>query len=130
MPRASKRCVHPSSGATEKSAIHPRRPTPALPRSQRRPPWYAAAGSVTRGMYRDAIARVGYPRPRMAEEGDTIVDPPRGAGEMVGRVLGERYRLDAVLGEGGFSVVYRARHLALGRDVAVKVVQTEHELAD
>lgn len=39
-----------------------------------------------------------------------------------GTVLSERYRLDAVAGEGGMGVVWRGRDARLERDVAVKVL--------
>src|SRR5260221_7250860 len=42
-------------------------------------------------------------------------------GELVGRQLGD-YQLEALLGSGGMAEVYRARELALGREVAVKVL--------
>jgi len=42
---------------------------------------------------------------------------------LVGALVAERYRLDAIVGEGGFSVVYRATHLAWRRTMAIKVLR-------
>jgi serine/threonine protein kinase len=41
-----------------------------------------------------------------------------------GSLLGGRYRVDSLIGGGSFGTVFRARHLELGRDVAVKVLAT------
>src|ERR1700722_4267913 len=42
----------------------------------------------------------------------------------VGRMLAGRYRLQNVLGEGGMATVYEGEHLALGKRVAIKLVQS------
>lgn len=43
-------------------------------------------------------------------------------GLLAGRTLGGRYRVEEVIGRGGFAAVYRARDERLGRTAAVKVI--------
>jgi serine/threonine protein kinase len=52
------------------------------------------------------------------------------AAEWIDRVLDGRYRITEVLGAGGFAVVFRAKHLMLGRDVAVKLLHADTPLKD
>lgn len=49
----------------------------------------------------------------------------RALGNSSGRIIGERYRLVRKLGEGGMGAVYEARHLELGRRIAIKILHTQ-----
>ena len=44
---------------------------------------------------------------------------------LIGSVIHDRYRVDALLGQGGMGAVFRGRHLGLARDVAIKVLRPE-----
>jgi hypothetical protein len=47
-------------------------------------------------------------------------------GPLSGQVLGGKYQLEDLLGEGGFGAVYSARHLLLNRPQAIKVLLERH----
>jgi eukaryotic-like serine/threonine-protein kinase len=62
-------------------------------------------------------------------EAATLGGEPRAPGGRPGRpapgdVVGGKLRIEALLGQGGFGAVYRARHLELDEDVALKVLHT------
>jgi eukaryotic-like serine/threonine-protein kinase len=50
---------------------------------------------------------------------------PGGAASLVGTVVGERYKLLRVIGEGGMSAVYGAEHALMHKPLAVKVLSPE-----
>ncbi len=54
-----------------------------------------------------------------------LVDPL----QLTGTTIAEKYAVEAVVGEGGFAVVYRARHLIWKRPVAIKAFKALGELS-
>jgi CheY-like chemotaxis protein len=77
--------------------------------------------------YPVALARIrAHLRTRQAVQAEAApaVEPRSPAQALPGTVLAGRYRLDALIGGGSFGTVFRALHLELGREVAVKVLAT------
>ncbi|MGH9767235.1 MAG: hypothetical protein ACREAB_07350, partial [Blastocatellia bacterium] len=64
-----------------------------------------------------------YPgRQRMCPEDNqrlSLPDPYH----LVGRILADKYRIEALVGIGGMGAVYNARHLGIDRQVAFKILQ-------
>ncbi|CAN5174993.1 hypothetical protein BH09MYX1_BH09MYX1_59000 [soil metagenome] len=56
--------------------------------------------------------------------------PPKAHDSLVGTIVGEKYEIRGVLGRGGMATVYEARHLALDKAVAIKVMQTGNAEGD
>jgi serine/threonine protein kinase len=50
---------------------------------------------------------------------------PGGAASLIGTVVGGRYKLASVIGEGGMSAVYAGEHVHMHKPVAVKVLSPE-----
>ena len=48
------------------------------------------------------------------------------ADPLIGKIIGEKYQLLALLGQGGMGAVYRGRRLHIGDDVAIKVLHREY----
>src|SRR5215208_1843716 len=44
----------------------------------------------------------------------------------IGQILGGRYRLVELIGQGGMATIYRATDTGLGRDVALKLLRPEY----
>ena len=65
-----------------------------------------------------------------ARSGGIVPSAPAGTDSLLGRVLGQRYRLDEVIGRGTTSTVYRARHLELGSWIAIKVLSPAPNILD
>ena len=45
---------------------------------------------------------------------------------LIGRTIDQRYRVEALLGEGGMGLVYRVRHTRLNKPLAIKVLRREN----
>src|SRR5262245_35937096 len=58
-------------------------------------------------------------------DGSTQRTKTREAPVNVGTIVGDRYRIDAVLGFGGMGVVYRARDLKLDQEIALKRIRPD-----
>jgi len=65
------------------------------------------------------------PPPPMTEGQGAAPGPPDPL-DLAGRLLERKYRVDRVVAEGGFGVVYAGHHLGLDRPIAIKVLRHAH----
>ena len=60
------------------------------------------------------------PSPRASVERLRGLDDP-----LIGTMMGDDYRIESVIGEGGMGRLYEAEHVRMGRRVAVKVIHQQ-----
>jgi eukaryotic-like serine/threonine-protein kinase len=74
----------------------------------------------------EGIQKPGYSPSADTRHLGVIITPPEGPeDEFINRVIGGKYLVQAKLGEGGMSVVYRAIHQNMNTHVAIKVMRDE-----
>lgn len=61
---------------------------------------------------------------RICPRDGTVLEPKAGDSR-IGETLDGKYRLDAAIGHGGMGAIYRATHLMLDKQVAVKLIKPE-----
>jgi serine/threonine-protein kinase len=95
-------------------------PSPGIPRMIGQPAARVPATAVPGGVAPASAAAAA----RAPEPAPSTRKPERR--DLVGRVIGDKYALKALIGEGGMGAVYEAEHVAIGKTVAVKVLHPKH----
>src|SRR5919201_389244 len=62
---------------------------------------------------------------RMCPNDGTVLEHAAQTSTHAGQILDSKYRLDALIAEGGMGAVYRATHVMLGKKVAIKLIRPE-----
>ena len=62
---------------------------------------------------------------KLCPDDGTVLEHQPATSSQLGKVLDGKYRLDAFLSQGGMGGVYRATHVMLNKDVAVKLINPE-----
>ncbi|WP_275939210.1 serine/threonine-protein kinase [Polyangium spumosum] len=117
--------IGPGSALPPRQAMHTPRsfipPAPSIPRPMGIPSPRVPTVTPAQHARPAAPGAAGRPEPAGAQSSRK---PERR--DFVGQVIGDKYRVKALLGEGGMGAVYEAEHLAIGRIVAVKVLHPKH----
>lgn len=132
------RACFPAADPTPREAFPEASPllSPAAPRAASDAPWRAVTGAGAPGGADGAGSvrerswvgpgPVSSPQARPISGAVPIlevVDAPQALEP--GALVGDRYRVLDMIGQGGVSVVYRAEHILLGKEVALKVLRPE-----
>ncbi|MBN1656027.1 MAG: serine/threonine protein kinase [Deltaproteobacteria bacterium] len=65
-------------------------------------------------------------RPRKELEREELPEEVTIGHGWVGRIIDDRYRITEIIGEGGMGSVFAAEHLALHKDVAIKIIRPDY----
>ncbi len=60
--------------------------------------------------------------PLPSQQSDSVITSPLARRDLLGKNIGGKYTVRAILGQGGMGTVYEAEHMAIGRSVALKVL--------
>jgi serine/threonine-protein kinase len=108
----------PRSGVQEKRALPPR-PAPRVSEPEDPPIELPVEAAEPARASIDAAVEA------QAEPPEEDVEIDEDADAYIGTTVGDRYLVDAIIGEGGMGRVYLAHHKVIGKKVAIKILHQE-----